>query len=190
VFATDYAEVRLPLTDRDLGFVDLPGVADVSSTGSADGPAVRLSAVQKGERTTWTANIVRSEGVVDEKSRVTYAVARIEDPYCRRTSCNALPVGTFVSAAISGTSAKDVIQVPRAVIRGSDELLFVDDDNTLRIRKVDIVRSDSQYIYVGGGAVPGERISITALETPVNGMSVRTSDQANDSTEPTTTASE
>ena len=180
LFATDFAEVRLPLTDRDLAFVDLPDAAAIRSSGAADGPVVMLTAVQQGKPVEWPARIVRTEGVVDEKSRVTYVVARVVDPYCRRTECNALPVGTFVSANIAGARAENVIRVPRSVVRGSDELLFVDDDNTLRIRKVDIVRSDSQYIYIGSGARPGERISVTALETPVNGMNVRTDDRPRD----------
>ena len=177
VFATDFAEVRLPLTDRDLAFVELPGATDISESGEAEGPKVTLTAVQKGRATDWLAQVVRTEGIVDEKSRVTYAVARVVDPYCRHSDCTPLPIGSFVSATIAGEPAENVIRVPRAVVRGSDELLFIDQDNKLRIRKVGIVRSDANYIYIGDGAAPGERISATALEMPVNGMNVRTSDQ-------------
>jgi len=178
VFATDYAEVRLPLTDLDLAFVDLPDAADIAATGSAAGPTVTLSAVQKGKPTEWAASIVRTEGVVDEKSRVTYAVARIADPYRLHSEGNVLPVGTFVSATISGAAAENVIRVPRDLVRGSDELIFVDEDETLRIRSVNIMRSDAEYIYISSGAEPGERIVMTSLEAPVNGMAVRTSAEA------------
>jgi len=178
VFATDYAEVRLPLTDLDLAFVDLPDAADIAATGSAAGPTVTLSAVQKGKPTEWAASIVRTEGVVDEKSRVTYAVARIADPYRLHSEGNVLPVGTFVSATISGAAAENVIRVPRDLVRGSDELIFVDEDETLRIRSVNIMRADAEYIYISSGAEPGERIVMTSLEAPVNGMAVRTSDEA------------
>jgi multidrug resistance efflux pump len=47
-FATDYAEVRLPLTDQDLAFVDLPDASDISDSGAAQGPLVELSSVQRG----------------------------------------------------------------------------------------------------------------------------------------------
>jgi multidrug efflux pump subunit AcrA (membrane-fusion protein) len=179
VFATDFAEVRLPLTDSDLAFVDLPYATEVTASGGANGPMVSLVATQKGRRVEWPAQIVRTEGVVDEKSRVTYAVARIVDPYQRHNKGAPLPVGTFVGATIKGSTAEDVIRVPRAVLRGSDELIFVDDDNKLSIRKIDIVRSDSTYIYIGSGAQIGERVVATALETPVNGMAVRTTDEKN-----------
>ena len=64
-FATDYAEVRLPLTDRDLAFVDLPYAAEITATGESHGPGVVLSAIQRGRMVVWPAQMVRSEGVVD-----------------------------------------------------------------------------------------------------------------------------
>ena len=174
VFATDYAEIRLPLTDLDLAYVDLPDASDVSPSGSAEGPAVVLSAVQKGREVKWPAKIVRTEGVVDEKSRVTYAVARVADPYRLHSSGEPMPIGTFVSATIQGAVVENIIRVPRAVVRGTDELIFVDADNKLVIRNVEIARSDSDYAYLSRGAAEGERVVITALESAVNGMQVRT----------------
>ena len=174
VFATDYAEVRLPLTDLDLAFVNLPNAAEIAHSGSSvDGPAVTLTATQKGRTQSWEARIVRTEGVVDVTSRVTYAVSRIDDPYALRSDAVPLPIGTFVSATIAGSEAENIIRVPRSVVRGSDELVFVDDDNKLRIRKVGIVRGDANFVYLGGGASVGERVVMTSLETPINGMAVR-----------------
>jgi len=173
-FATDYAEVRLPLTDSDLGFIDLPAAHDMTGSKPVAGPAVELSAIQKGRLATWPATIVRSEGVVDEKSRVTYVVARVEDPYALHHDAAELPFGTFVQAKIAGRTAEDVIRVPRGIVRGSNQLVFVDADDTIRVRFVEIARSDSDYIYIESGAEPGERVVLTTLESPINGMRVRT----------------
>lgn len=172
-FATDAAEVRLPLTDQDLAFVELPGAGDFGD----DGPAVRLTARQRGVPTEWLGRIVRTEGVVDENTRVTFAVARIDDPY-RRASPDGgvppLPVGTFVAASIEGTTAADVIRVPRSALRGNGQLVVVDDDNRLQIRDIDVVRADSRFVYVRDGVREGERISLTLIDNPINGMAVRT----------------
>jgi multidrug efflux pump subunit AcrA (membrane-fusion protein) len=154
VFATDRAEVRLPLTDQDLGFVDLPLAAEISGAGAGSGPLVELTAIQRGQPVTWDATIVRSEGVVDERSRVTYAVAEILDPYQRHGNGVPLPIG------------------------GADQLLVVDDENRIQIRTVTVLRSDTQFAYISSGVVAGERIAITAIEAPVNGMPVRTIDTA------------
>jgi RND family efflux transporter MFP subunit len=179
-FATNYAEIRLPLTDQDLAFIEIPGTAEITATGGANGPMVKLSAIQKGRHTEWDAQIVRSEGVVDERSRVTYTVARLVDPYKLHEPGTALPIGTFVAATISASSPVDVIRVPRATIRGSDQLLFVDAENKIEIRSVEILRADTRFAYISGGAQAGERITVTAIEAPTNGMSVRTEESISD----------
>ncbi len=173
-FSTEYAEVRLPLTDHDLAFVDLPAAAAVTETGSAAGPTVRLSAVQKGVTREWPATVVRSEGVVDEKSRVTYAVARIADPYRLHTEGPALPMGTFVTAAIEGASVADVFRVRNTAIRSANRLLLVDADSRIQSRTVDVMRADSQFTYITG-LNDGDRVVVSALEAPFDGMVVRTS---------------
>ena len=185
-FATDYAEVRLPLTDEDLAFIDLPDAADISDTGAAQGPMVELTAMQKGRMAHWQARIVRTEGVVDEKNRVTYAVARVADPYKLRDEAGEetpLPMGTFVAANIEGATFSSVIRVPRSALRSNNQLMFVDAENRLRIRNVDVVRADAEYAYLRGDALIGDRITTTTLESPINGMKVRTSDDPVDSSE-------
>ena len=174
VFAIDYAEVRLPLTDQDLGFLELPGAIDIRDTGAGNGPEVELKTVTRGKSTSWKARIVRTEGVVDEKSRVTYAVALIADPYQLLGDDTVLPMGTFVSATIAGTRREGVYRVPRSALKGASELLFVDDQDTIQTRAVNIVRSDADYAYIEGGIEEGERIILTAVESPVSGMRVRT----------------
>ena len=173
VFATDFAEVRLPLTDLDLAYVDLPDAAAIRDKGQADGPDVLLQGVRKGEQVSWPAKIVRTEGVVDENSRVTYAVAEIADPYKLESSGVVLPVGSFVSAQIQGKVADNVIRVPRGLVRGSNELVFVDEKDELRIRNVEIVRADAEDVYISGGARPGDRVVTTVLESAINGLKVR-----------------
>ena len=180
-FSTEFAEVRLPLTDQDLAFIELPDTASVALSGEGDGPLVTLSARQRGEPAHWEAQIVRTEGVIDPSTRVTYAVARISDPYRRRPNGTgaetALPIGTFVSARIQGTTASNVLRIPRSALRGNGQLVVVNAENRLEIRDVDIIRTDNRFAYVRDGVVAGEQISLTVIENPVNGMRVRTGDE-------------
>lgn len=175
-FATDFAEIRLPLTDQDLAFIDLPDAADISESGSVYGPPVILSAIQKGRAQSWMARIVRTEGIVDEKSRVTYAVAQVEDPYKLTTKSMVeppLPMGTFVSADIVGLKVTNVVRVPRIALRSNSQLMIVDNNNSLRLRNVEVLRSDAEYAYLKGGAVAGDRVSLTTIASPIDGMKVR-----------------
>jgi len=180
-FATDYAEVRLPLTDQDLAFVPLPDARLVGGAEAPGGQPVMLSAVRRGELEEWPARIVRSEGVVDENSRVSYAVARIEDPYGFESGRTPLPIGSFVSATIDGIAPGELIRVPRSLVRGSNQLVFVDAEDRLRIRQVDVFRFDADYAYLREQSLVGERVVTTALENPINGMAVRTAPVASGS---------
>jgi RND family efflux transporter MFP subunit len=184
VFATDYAEVRLPLTDQDLAFLELPAATDMREGAESNGPEVILSANRKGRPAEWTARIVRTEGVVDESSRQTYAVAGIRDPYRLEGDGEPLPMGTFVSAAIQGGVEGEVIRVPRVALRGPNELVFVGDDNRINLRTVNVIRTDTDYAYLQGGVSPGERICLTPIESPINGMVVRTTDRQAESVLP------
>jgi RND family efflux transporter MFP subunit len=184
-FATDQAEIRLPLTDKDLAYVDLPDASAITTTGSGEGPLVTLTAVQKGQDVQWQGRIVRTEGVVDEKTRVTYAVVRIDDPYqlaADNKSIAPLPMGTFVAATIEGKIVENVLRIPRSALRGNGQIVLVDDDDLLQIRSVQILRADADYAYLLGGALEGERVCLTAIENPINGMRVRTA--ASDSSRP------
>ena len=97
-FATDYAEVRLPLPQVDLQYLDLPG------PGSETFLPVELSADIGGVRRTWHGRIVRSEGVFDAESRVLHVVAQIDDPYGQGDGDEPLRIGTFVTAAMISSS--------------------------------------------------------------------------------------
>jgi RND family efflux transporter MFP subunit len=166
-FAVDTAEVRLPLPDRDLAFVNLPRPGrDDQPT-----PRVRFYADVSGERGSWTGEIVRTEGVVEESTRLTYAVARIEDPYGllgeqRRVP---LPMGTYVQAEIHGRSAAGLVELPREALRNGDRLYIADEDDELEIRKVDVVRSTPQRVYLSDSVEPGERVITTAIAAPIPG---------------------
>jgi hypothetical protein len=48
---------------------------------------------------------------------------------------------------------------------------------------VSIVRADADYAYISGGAEAGERVIITAIESPINGMPVRATGGRRDSAE-------
>jgi RND family efflux transporter MFP subunit len=149
LYATDYAEVRLPLPDRELRYLDMPfdlrgkvvssdgDHGDVISSGGergdaispggdrvepSVGPSVELRAEFAGEPRTWIGRIVRTEGEIDAKSRMVHLVARVEDPYGQNGARGSAPlaVGLFVEAEIQGRRAEGVYVLPRTALRADD----------------------------------------------------------------------
>ena len=172
LFATDYAEVRLPLTSRDLAYLELPALGAGQDW---IGPGVVLKGRIGGRDHEWLARLVRTEGAFDPKSRVLYAVARVEDPYAREAGAAdriPLPMGMFVAATIDGTEAPGVFVLPRRVLRPDGTLLVVDADDKIDVRDVELLRAEGNLVYLSSGVEEGERVALTALEFVTEGMPV------------------
>jgi RND family efflux transporter MFP subunit len=171
-FAVDRAEVRLPISQQDLTFLDLKGLE-----GGLRLP-VALKATIGRETYVWSAEIVRSEGVFDAMSRVLYVVAQIEDPYdLTGTGREPLRIGTFVSAEISGNAGGELFAIPRHALSRGDTIWIVDEQLKIQPREVAIVRTDEQFAYVEAGLVDGERYATTPIDQPLPGMQVRLSER-------------
>jgi multidrug efflux pump subunit AcrA (membrane-fusion protein) len=80
LYATDYVEVRLPIPDRQLAFIELPLAGAFEEQAK---PVVRLHAKFAGADHVWTGTIERTEGEIDPQSRMVHVVARVEAPYER-----------------------------------------------------------------------------------------------------------
>lgn len=172
VYATAAAEVRLPVPDSELAFLDL-GI--VRAGGVAEGgPEVALSADFAGRTRTWQGRIVRTEGELDGQSRMVRLVARVDEPYAAE-GADAVPMvaNLFVSAEILGPTYQDVFVLPRRVLRGRDQVLVIDADDRLHVRTVDILRTERESVVVATGLGAGERVCSTPLEAVVEGMQVR-----------------
>ncbi len=182
IYATDYVEVRLPLTDRQLAFVDLPE----SYRGEAvlkEGPLVKLSSDLGGKTYTWEGRIVRTEGSIDTRSRQLFVIAQVDDPYAKDASGRPpLKIGQFVRAQITGQQLSDVFVLPRSLLSGTDNILIVDQDNKVQRREVEIVWHDAENIVVRSGLNSGDRIISTAMPYATDGAEIKLPGQTNDNT--------
>lgn len=168
IFSVDFAEVRLPIPQSRLGYLLLPSIQGEELDVSID-----LYTDVSGEVKHWPATLHRTEGVYDERSRALYAVARIEDPYALNTpDREPLRLGTFVNANIGGKSFSGIIVLPRYVLRAGNLVWVIDENNVLRNRKVTVLRTGEDSVFVSAGLDEGERISLTALDASLTGASV------------------
>lgn len=182
VYGTDVAEVRLPLSDNDLAYLELP-----DDGAEAD---VILSAKVAGKEVEWPAKLVRNEGVIDQQSRVIYAIAEVQDPYGRQQGEDAIPLkfGRFVKAKIQGNQARDLVVLPRSVLRLDGSVLVVDSERKLRIRQVQVQKADEKFVYIQSGLEQGELVTTSAVPNPVDGMAVRLPEDADHQDEASATA--
>jgi len=170
-FAVDYAEVRLPLSNSDLEFLQLPQPGQVV----IQPIEVLLTATIGKKQYQWNGVMSRSEGLIDTRSRVHYGVVQIDDPYGFKSNSDLPPltIGSFVKAEINGISMDSVVKIPRTALKGEDTILVMDAENKLQVKKIEITRSQNDWVYLQQGLENGDRVVLTALETAVSGMVLR-----------------
>jgi RND family efflux transporter MFP subunit len=179
IYATDYAEIRLPIADDQLAFLNI----EDSSPGapiSIGAARVRLTASFAGQPGEWLGRLIRTEGEIDQRSRMVHVVVRVEDPYgIKNATHNPLPtvpltVGLFVQAEIEGPEVENIIVIPRDAMRNDSRILIVDKENHLHSREIEILRTDRDEVLFVGPLGEGERICVSPLQVVVEGMQVRT----------------
>lgn len=172
-FAVDYAEVRLPIKQKDAEFLILPTINELD----AKGAKVELHYEILGKTWSWQSHLTRSEGVVDNVSRVHYAIAQLDDPYALldTTKSKQIKIGTFVKATITGKVLPDIIAIPRSSIYGANTVFTIDKENKLHIRRLELLRSDADFVYTLEEFESDRRLVVTRVEAPVEGMTLRVS---------------
>ena len=150
LFAADGFEIRLPVLDTQLAYLDLPSLDATAPLNSARLPSVRLSAQYAGATASWDAQLVRSESEIDRRSRMVTLVARVSTTR-NALSANPLPVGAFVNAEIEGITLENAFQLPRSALRQDNQVLVVDEESRLRFRDVSIARYEKDRILIQSG---------------------------------------
>ena len=168
VFAIDFAEVRLPIAGPDLRFLNLPELA-----GDVPVEVEFRNAINPESDVVWRGQIVRTEGTLDVDSLELFAIARIDDPYGRKSNAAPLRIGLPVVASIPGTRLKNVVAVPRVAVRQLDKINIVDKDLTLKPQEIEAIWSDKDYVIIRDPTIEnGTMLSTTQLVYAPEGAKV------------------
>jgi membrane fusion protein, multidrug efflux system len=172
IYAIDVVQVRLPLATDQFTYLDL--LLDHRNSDPETGPQVVLSTEFAGAQRSWKGRIVRAEGALDEETGLLHAVAEVKDPYAAKVGEPPLMPGLFVKAEIVGRDQPDVIVLPPGAVNASHEALWVDEEDRLHIRRLSILRNEPNRVLVKGSLKAGDRVVISGIQVPVEGMKVRT----------------
>jgi multidrug efflux pump subunit AcrA (membrane-fusion protein) len=159
VFASDYAEIRLPISPSQLSFVRLP--IDEADTPV---PVTLTDASGAANADSWQANIVRTEGTLDDATRELFVIARIEDPFGRDKKSPSLRIGQPLRGQIQGVLMENVYVLPRKALRGVNRVYMIEENPPLLMRRSILpVWSTATELVVSDGFTPGEKLSISSL---------------------------
>ncbi len=179
IYSSDIAEVRLPVSTHDLALIAVPDLSHEKQ--STQHTPVKLMAPYQGQNRIWSGKLVRSEGVVDAETGMVVVIAQVTDPFGLETRKQpttqkpadvTLPVGLFVEAEIEGRWFENLTVIPVSAMYKDNQVVVIDTTNRLRFCSVTILRRERERIIIHAGLEQGERVLISGLHHPVEGMEV------------------
>jgi RND family efflux transporter MFP subunit len=159
---TDRFVARISIPVEDLRFVQVGGTAAV--TQRLDDATI----------VTRTAEVLRVVSELDPESRTARVLLGIDNPLDPPAGELPLYVGAFVTARIEGGALDQAARIPRSAVFEGNRVWIVDDEGRLRPRALTIAFGDSETVVVSKGVAADERVVITTLTEPFEGMLVRT----------------
>lgn len=161
--SADALQVRLPITLDDFLLI------------KDKGKPIELRTKVGARSLLWKAKFIRSEGSIDQ-STLTLPIIAVVQPNDQQPSFPLPPVGLFIDAKIEAAHRESVMVLPRDTIQLGDKVHIIDSENKLRIRPVKVIYTNRLSAIVEG-VENTERVVISPLETPVEGMYVEIAEE-------------
>jgi len=163
-----WADAAVPVDQ--LKWIDIPSSA--SRSGSR---AYIRSRAAWGDSTFRTGRVIRQRIGLEEKGRMARVLIQVDDPLGFRSASAGAPrliLSSYVEVEIQGRPVDSVAVIPRPVLRDGDQVWLMKANRTLEFRSVQVIFRGRDTVYARGLS-EGERLVITDLAAPVEGMPLR-----------------
>ncbi|MDE3274309.1 efflux RND transporter periplasmic adaptor subunit [Pseudoalteromonas sp. G4] len=171
IFATDTVEIRLPINNKDLAFIDLPEVYQ-SGEKTNQNSQVTFNSDLIGEQV-WHGTLVRTEGAINDASQQLYVVAQIEDPYSTPvTGQNPVKIGQYVNATITGREIPNALVIPNNAIYQGSYVYVLNNENQLMRKDITLAWQGETESLVSKGLEADSRLVVTPLGQVSSGTKV------------------
>lgn len=171
IYGIDIAEIRLPLSNRDLAKLE-PSIQQLVLKPDQQ-PTVEFNGTIGETQHQWFGKITRTEGTIDLQSRLFYVVAQVTNPLEITADKSPMLKGLFVNATISGKTIDNVFRIPRQALLRDQRVMIVDDNDQLQFRDVHIIQESTDDIIIDRGLTMGDRLVVSKFNAPVAGTPVQ-----------------
>ncbi|MBQ4839700.1 efflux RND transporter periplasmic adaptor subunit [Pseudoalteromonas luteoviolacea] len=118
------------------------------------------------------AVIHRDLGIVDQQTRMSSLVVRIEDPYGLISNAPAIKFGTYVQVQFEGKTLRQIYRLPQELVN-NQTVWLLNEEAELEPRPVQVIREEGRYYLVGEGLSNNDKVVVTLPEYPQRGMAVK-----------------
>ena len=122
-----------------------------------------------------TGEVIQLLGDLETEGRMARILAAVMDPLGlinTGQTIRPLLIGEYVRVEIEGSLLTQVFRIPRGALRDNDTIWIVGDDSTLDIRPARTIWRDAQTVFLNQGLNPGDRVIVSDLAAPVEGMKI------------------
>lgn len=142
VYDTSIAEVKLPLSDKQMALLDLPAF----NSKLENQPQVTLTGTVAGKQQKWQGKITRTESAIDIRTRMYFAIAEVEEPF-KNKNAPLLP-GLFVEAEIAGKQLSNVLVLPKTTLVNRNNLYTLNSDNKIELTPVNVLKKQGDSVWL------------------------------------------
>lgn len=188
IAGTDTYWVQVSVPVASLPWIEFP--SDEGASGSKARITYRAGTVLVERQ----GHVVRLLGDLDPAGRLARVLVAIHDPLNQDRDPSDLPllVGAYVDVEVFGKTMDDVVVVPRVALRdvaamdtaegtGIEGIWIMDDDDRLEMRPVEVVWRAKDSVFLRNGFRDGERLIVSRIASPIEGMKLRLKDEASPS---------
>lgn len=169
---TDRFWVQVSVPVEQLAHLSIPDV------GGDDGSAARVIHEAGGAvLSDREGRVLRLLGELDTETRTAQLLVGVDDPLATDGGRIPLLPGAFVRVEIEGRPWAETVRVPRVALRGGQDVWVVDGDGLMHRRDVEVGWGTSDELYVTAGLSAGDRVVVSALSMPIDGMPVRVANE-------------
>ena len=158
IYSADLFEIRLPVSINEFDFVDVNKLSKVLFETEISGMPY-----------SWNGNLLRSESKVDQSSQSIFLVAAIENSPPNKKF---LVPGVYLKAKIFGKILEGTYSLPRSALYDRNKIFVVNEDETISIREIKVIRSSKDIVIVSDGIGNGDLVITTPVSNAIDGMKV------------------
>ncbi|KAA1162745.1 efflux RND transporter periplasmic adaptor subunit [Pseudoalteromonas fuliginea] len=134
---------------------------------------ITATIIQKGLNSFTREGVIdRDLGIVDNATRMSSLVVRIEDPYGLKNKQPAIKFGSYVQINFAGAMLNNIYRLPQELVNNKT-VWIVNEEQQLEPRKVTVIREEGEYFYISDGLQADDKLVITLPEYPQKGMAVK-----------------
>lgn len=140
----------------------------------AEPSPARVVTTLRGREHVWSGQVIRLAPDLTERGSLAQLVVEVPDPLGLREPDGPrevpLLLGSFVRVELEARPLEGAVRIPAAAVRPGERLWVASEEDRLEIRAAEVAWRTEEAAFVTGGVAVGERVVVSRLTAPVEGM--------------------